>query len=389
MDTVEGSDRFGGFGDFAGRVWLNTAHQGALPVAAAEEARDAVAWKLAPYQLTADRFNDVPRRLRAVLAKLVNAPREEIVLANSASYGIHLVANSHPWQAGDEIIVVAGDFPSDILPWLLLERRHGVRVVRIRPREHVPSPDELEAAMTPRTRLFCTTWVHSFSGYAIDLDTLGAICRSRDVTFVVNASQALGARPIDLSQAPVDALACAGFEWLCGPYGTGFCWIGPKLQHRLQPMKAYWLSMMTAEDLGREIVDAELREGLGLRAFDVFGTANFFNFKPWAAAVEHVLRAGVENIQAHDQSLVDRFVDGLERDAWELLSPCEAGPRRSTLVFFSHRRRTLNPAIRAALRSAGIDVALRGGLLRASPHLYNAAADIDRALNVLHGQCSS
>jgi cysteine desulfurase/selenocysteine lyase len=375
-----------GFGDFGGRVWLNAAHQGALPLVAAQEAHEAVAWKLSPHELSGERFDGVPRRLRAALGNFVNAPQDEIVLANSASYGLHLIANAYPWRTGDEIVVMAGDFPSDILPWLMIERRCGVRVVRIRPRNHVVAPEELEAAITPRTRLFCTTWVHSFSGFAIDVDALGAICRSRGVAFVLNVSQALGVRTIDVTRAPVDALTCAGWKWLCGPYATGFCWIGAGLHERLQPVKAYWLAMQTAEDLGKEIADAELRADLGPRAFDVFAPANFFNFKPWAAAVEYVLRAGIERIRAHDDALVDQFIAGLDPGRFELLSPRKAGPRRSTLVFFSHRDRERNPAVHRVLAEAGIDIALRGRLLRLAPHLYNSATDIERTLAVLaHG----
>src|SRR5215471_13012208 len=101
-ESTKGQPGFSGFGDFAGRVWLNTAHQGPLPLAAAEEAREAVAWKLAPYQLTSARFEGVPRRLREALGKLVNVPAEEIVLGNSASYGLNVIANGYPWQRDDE-----------------------------------------------------------------------------------------------------------------------------------------------------------------------------------------------------------------------------------------------------------------------------------------------
>lgn len=281
---MSGAAALDGFGDFAGRTWLNTAHQGALPLSAAQEAQEAVTWKLAPHELTGARFDGVPRRLRTALGAIINAPPDDIVLGNSASYGLHLIANAYPWHAGDEVIVMSGDFPSDILPWLMAERRFGARVVRIRPRDHVIAPKELEAAITPRTKLFCTTWVHSFSGYAISLEALGEICRTRGITFVLNVSQALGARRIDIEQAPVDALACAGWKWLCGPYSTGFCWIAPNLRDRLQRVKAYWLATQTAADLGNEIRDPEIRDALRARDFDVFGTANFFNFKPWAAA---------------------------------------------------------------------------------------------------------
>jgi selenocysteine lyase/cysteine desulfurase len=373
-----------GFSDFAGRVWLNAAHQGALPLKAAAEANEAVAWKTMPFELTQERFDGVPRRLRHALGRLVNVPAEDIVLANSASYGLHLIAQAFPWREGDEVLVMEGDFPSDILPWLLLEQRLGVKVVRIRPRGRVVEEDELRRAITARTRLFCTTWVHSFSGYAIDLDGLGMACRERGVAFVVNVSQALGARPLDLARAPVDAVAGVGFKWLCGPYGTGFCWISPELRDKLNPTKAYWLSMQTAEDLGKEVVAAELRTGLGARAYDIFGTANFFNAKPFAAAVEHLLDLGLERVRDHDQQLVTTFLAALDRTRFDITSPIEAGGRRSTLVFFSHRDRDRNRAIHAALARAGIYVAYRSGSMRLAPHLYNGTQDIERAVTALN-----
>jgi selenocysteine lyase/cysteine desulfurase len=373
-----------GFGDFGGRTWLNTAHQGPLPLAAAEGAREAIGWKLAPHELNASRFDGIPRRLRSALGKLVNVPPDEIVLANSASYGLHVIANGYPWQAGDEVVVMAGDFPSDLLPWLMIEQQRGVRVLRIQPREHVVAPHELEAAITPHTRIFCTTWVHSFSGFAIDLEALGAICRARGVVFMLNASQALGARPIDLSRAPVDAITCAGWKWLCGPYATGFCWFAPRLLQRLRRVKAYWLSLQTAEDLGNEILDPVVPDDLDPRSFDIFAPANFFNFKPWTAAVEFLLEKGVERIRDHDDALVDQFVAGLDSDRFDVLSPRQKGPRRSTLVFFSHRDRERNRSVHAALARAGIDIALRGGLLRLSPHLHNSSSDITRALTILN-----
>lgn len=384
MTQSIGSSALPGFGDFAGQVWLNTAHQGALPLAAADAAREAVAWKTMPFELTQARFDDVPRQLRVAIGGLINVPAEDVILANSASYGLNLVAAAYPWREGDEVLVMEGDFPSDILPWLLLERRCGIKVVRIRPRGRVVEPDELNSAMTPRTRLFCMTWVHSFSGFAIDLDALGAICRQHGIGFVVNGSQALGARPLDLSAAPVDVFVSVGFKWLCGPYGTGFAWMRPEFRAQLRPTKAYWLAMQTAEDLGKEVVEAELKMDLGARAYDVFGTANFFNFVPLASAIGHLAALGIERIRDHDQALVSRFVEGIDRARYTVTSPNAPGPQRSTLVFFSHRDRTRNRAIFDALAHGGVHVAFRGGSMRLAPHLYNRLTDIDRALAALH-----
>ena len=381
------TDFASGFGDFEGRAWLNTAHQGALPLRAADEAREAIEWKLAPRNLTPERFRGLPDRLRTVIGRLLHAPPEEIILANSASYGLHLIAQAFPWEAGDEVLVMAGDFPADILPWLALEQRQDVTVRRVRPAHRVIEPEDLVAALGPRTRLLCTTWVHSFSGYTIDLAGLGKICREHGIVFLLNVSQGLGASPLDTRTAPIDGLVSAGHKWLCGPYGTGICWLRPDLRERLRQVKAYWLTMQTQEELGDKVVDVTLKEGLGARAFDVFGTANFFNFKPAAAAVEHLLEIGIERIRTHDQALVSRLIAGLP-EPYELLSPAD-GPRRSTLVFISHRDPDRNRDVHAALGAARVDIAFRNGALRVAPHLYNTAADIDRALSVLDSFPSS
>ena len=89
------------FGPFDGKVWLNCAHQGALPRVAVAEVNEAVTWKQRPFELTPERFRETPARLRRALGALIGAPAEEIILGNSASYGLHLIANGFPWREGD------------------------------------------------------------------------------------------------------------------------------------------------------------------------------------------------------------------------------------------------------------------------------------------------
>jgi selenocysteine lyase/cysteine desulfurase len=370
------------FASFDGHVWLNCAHQGPLPSSAARAAQEAVSWKQHPYELTQERFRGVPARLRQTLARLIGASPDDIVLGNSGSYGLHLVANGMAWREGDEVLVMDTDFPSDILPWLRLEA-YGVVVRRARPRGFVFEPDELAALMGSKTRLLCLTWVHSFSGWAIDLEAIGRLCRERGVAFVVNASQAIGARPVDVGAAPVDALVSVGFKWLCGPYGTGFCWLHPAFREQLEPQKAYWLSMLTADDLKGD-VEVRLKAGVGIRAFDIFGTANFFNYVPWNASVEYLLERGVQAIADHDQRLVSRFLDRLDRAKYSVSSPLDL-PRRSTLVVFAHVDATRTQAAYDALLRANIHGAMRTGRIRVAPHLYNSTDDIDAAITVLNG----
>lgn len=364
-------------------VWLNTAHQGRLPNRSADAARQAIIWKQDPIKLTSERFEGVPSRLRQAISHLLNAPPEEIVLANSASYGLHLIANAFPWAEGDEVVVMKTDFPSDILPWLNLEKRCGVRVREVIPQGKVVSPDELREAITPKTKVFCTTWVHSFSGFAIDLDALGDICRSAGVFFVVNGSQAIGARPMDVSNHPIDALTTVGFKWLCGPYGTGFCWLSPTLQDRLERPKAYWLSELAADDLAGDL--GNLKVGPIQRAsdLDIFGTANFFNFTAFADAIELLLEIGVGRIEAHNQALIEATLDSAQGAGLRAISPVNASPTRSSLALFASEDEKSMALLMSRLADAKVHVAMRAGAMRISPHFYNSLTDIEEASSVI------
>ena len=371
------SDEFDGL---AGRAWLNCAHQGPLPRRAVEAAEASIERKRSPWLMEPEQWAQVPRRLRAAIAPLIGARAEDVVLANSASYGLELLARTLPLEAGDEVLLVDGDFPATIYPWLPLRER-GI-AVRLLPADKPLTAELLEAELSPRTRVFCTSWVFSFSGVAVDVAALGEVCAARGTRFVVNATQAVGARRLALGTLPIDALVCSGFKWLCGPYGTGFLWLSPALREELTYRPAYWLTHQQALAGGIERTPSYELADVGAAAYDIPDTANFIHFEAWAASLELLAKLGIGAIEAHDQELVQRLVEGIAESPLDLLSPRE-GSERSTLVFASHPDGDRNTELFGALRDSGVDVAMRAGALRFSPHLYNGSEDVDRALAVL------
>src|SRR4051794_37108744 len=299
------------FGPFAGRVWLNAAHQGPLPRAAVHAAGEAVRWKISPHLIDDDAFVRIPQRLRDALGRLIGAPAEDVVLGNSASYGLQLLANGLPWRPGDEILVLADEFPATVFPWFTAAR-YGARVRELELDGPLLSAERLAAEFGTRTRVVALNWVRSLTGHVQDLESLGEVCASAGVHLVVDATQGLGALPFDLPEVKLAALASSGFKWLCGPYATGFCWIRPDVRDSMLPVQSYWLALPDGQalDLNTE-GEIKPRAGLGARAFDVFGTANFANFMPWLAAVEYLLQAGIERVAAHDAELVAMLMSGL------------------------------------------------------------------------------
>lgn len=372
------------FGDFDGRIWLNAAHQGPLPRLAAEAGGEALAAKLAPHRISDEAFVDVPRRLRKLLGRLIGAPAEGIILGNSASWGLQVLANGLPWQQGDEVLVLADEFPATVFPWLVTER-HGVTVRQLELGEPVLQPERLQQHLSLRTRVVAVNWVRSLTGHVVDVAGLHEVCERSGVHLVLNVTQGLGALPFDVGRLPVAAISCSGFKWLCGPYATGFAWIRPDVLHTMQPVQAYWLALPDGAglDLNRE-GEHRLRGDLGARAYDVFGTANFLNFIPWAVALQYLLAQGIEAIASHDQALVEQLIGLLEDSDYRFISPTDAN-QRAAIVVISAADPGDNEAVCQRLTDAGIDAALRAGNIRLSPHLYNTFDQIQHAAAILAG----
>lgn len=363
--------------DFAipeGVVWLDTAHQGAMPRRAAEAAERALAWKLDPSGLPESEFFEAPERLRSLLARLIGVSPEDVVIGNSASHGLMLLADGLDLGAGDEILLVRDDFPATVLPWLPL-RRKGV-VVRHLPRRADVTPTTVDEAMTPRTRVLCVTWVDSFSGHVLDLPALGRICQAHGVLLIVNATQGLGARTLGPARVGAHAVTCSGYKWLCGPYGTGFCWIREDLRSRLRPWRRYWLPEARARGLDG-LADLSRRPPHAtVRRFDVCCPASFNNVLPWIEALEYLSEVGPARIAAHNRLLVDALRRIASEAGHEPLSG--AGLESPPFLVFSPGDGRAADRWVERLAGAGIHVSLREGRVRVSPHIHNDMEDVER-----------
>ena len=365
------------FGPFEGRAWFNCAHQGPLPKVAVSAAHLALRQKITPHLIDDQAFTDAPNALKGSLASLVHASADDIILGNSASYGLHVLRNGVSWNAGDEILLVQGDFPATIYPWLAL-KDSGVRVRILTPRGSSLTVDELRSEITHSSRLLCVSWVNSFNGSVLDLSAIGQFCREHRIIFVVNGSQGVGAMRVSVEREPIDALVSCGYKWLCGPYGTGFCWIHPKLRNQLRPNQTYWLPQVWQQ---HEFTDYTMKKETTASVFDVFCTANFMNFMPWTASVGYLLGIGMAIVEKHNRALVQKLSDELNRDTFRMISPESLA---SSILVITHREPERNVEIHAALAFAGIDAGLRNGNLRFSLHLYNTLEEVGRAIEVLN-----
>ena len=368
------------FNNFNGRVWLNCAHQGPLPKPAVEAALHALELKKTPHKINCNEFFQVPERLKKSLANLISSKADEIALGNSATYGIQILIQGIPWKSGDEVLVVEGDFPASIVPWQILKKK-GVKINFINPQGPFLTPEDVNKSITKKTRLLCATWVSSYTGWILNPGEIGQITSEKGIICIINVSQGLGSLPMDVTQLQVDAITSCGAKWLLGPYGTGFAWLSPALLDQLEEYQAYWLAMQDPTTPTPEL-DYNIKKLSGAHSYDVFATANFFNFLTWQASLEYLLSKDLKVISMYNQQLVSQLVHGLETMGFRIISPLTE-KNRSALVVFSHPEDQKNKQMYNYLYQNGFDLSFRAGLLRASPHLYNTESQIDGLLNLL------
>jgi selenocysteine lyase/cysteine desulfurase len=335
-------------------------------------ARRSAPWTISP----ADWFDEV-ERMRALLARVCGADADGVAVVPATSYGLAVAARNVKARAGDRVALLAGDFPSNVHTWHAWARRGGAEVLTVERHEGRSWTEALLDALDEPVRVVSVPAVHWTDGAAVDLERVGARARELDAALVVDATQALGAMPLDLSAVRPDYLVAAGYKWLLGPLGVSYLYVAP--DHRDgQPLEENWANRAGAEDF-EETGRGTAGYRVGARRFDVGQRSNFVLVPMATAALEQLLDWGVEGIATALEPITGR----IEREARARgLGPLRAGLRGP------HMLGIRLPAGRASaaagrLAAESVYVEALGSVLRVSPHLHVTDHDVERLLEAL------
>lgn len=314
--------------------------------------------------------------VRQLAAKLINAPAvEDVCFVPNTTVGIGLVAEGYPWQAGENVVLAAEEYPSNQYPWLNLAHR-GVEVRRVPSRGSRVEIADLAAAMDANTRVLAVSAVQFASGFRADLDALGELCRSRGVFFFVDAIQALGAFPIDVQKTPIDALAADGHKWMLAPEGAGIAFVRREWVDRLHPIGVGAHSVVKPFEYST--IDFTLKPHAGRWEG---GALNVPGLWALGASLELLLGLGIENVSARVLELTDYLCDRAANVGCAVFSS-RAGNDRSGIVSLT-KLGTESKELMKRCRAAGVIVNCRADRLRVAPHAYNTEAEVDRLIAVL------
>ncbi|MFE5482853.1 aminotransferase class V-fold PLP-dependent enzyme [Streptomyces sp. NPDC056527] len=298
---------------------------------------------------------EIVAEARAAFARLMSVHPDRVAVGSSVSVHIGMIAQSMP--AGAEILFPEGDFSSVITPFTV----RGDLKTRFVPLER------LAESIGPETYLVAFSAVQSADGRTADFAAVRAAAAAHGTRTLVDATQSAGWLPLRAGEW--DYTVAGGYKFLLCPRGASFLTVTEEAQDTLVPIHAGWV---TGEELWVNSYGPVRELARSARRFDE--PPAFLSYHGAARSLALLEEIGIERIEAHNKALAARFRAGLVElghapvpDVSGVVGVPGLGDRQ------------------AALREAGVLMSARTGFLRASFHLYNGAADVDRALEVLAG----
>jgi len=352
-------------------AYFNCASIGPMLHAARAAATAALARRARPWTISQrDWFTD-PERRRGLFAQLIGADADGVALVPAASYGLAVAAANLPSRPGQQVLLIADDFPSSVYTWQRHCARSGARIRTVARAAGQDWTAAVLAGLDDATAIVAVPNVHWTDGALLDLAQIGTAARRAGARLVVDASQSIGALPLDLAAVRPDFLVTVGYKWLLGPFGCSYLYVAPEHREGV-PLEENWILRQDSEDFSR-LVDYRAGYQAGARRYDM-GQRSAFETTPAAiAALEQILDWGVPRIAA----TLAATTAAIERELGGLGLAVTSRPRGPHLLGLAvppeARRRAA-----ASLADEGIHLSLRGNAVRIAPHLHTTAEDIGR-----------
>ncbi|MTI29481.1 aminotransferase class V-fold PLP-dependent enzyme, partial [Xanthovirga aplysinae] len=281
--------------------YLNTAFMSPQLKDVEEAGMKAISSKNLPYLIREEDFFEPVTKLKKQFADLIQAKDyRNIALIPSVSYGIANVAKNIKLKTGDEIIVLEGQFPSNVYPWMRLAKNHQAKLKIIKADSQAKERgiswnQAILEGINEKTALVALGHVHWADGTLFNLKEIREKTRQNGALLVIDGTQSVGALPFSVKEYQPDALICSGYKWLLGPYSIGLAYYGD-LFNEGTPIEDSWLNRAGSEDFST-LVNYTDKYRVKAGRYSVGENANFILVPMLSKALEQIKEWGPENIQ--------------------------------------------------------------------------------------------
>jgi selenocysteine lyase/cysteine desulfurase len=365
-------------------TYLNSAYMGPLAIPVQQAGEQALKWRAFPVTVTPTDFFSHADKVRSLCAKLVNADPQSVALIPNAAAGINIAAHNIQLKAGQNIVLLGEQFPSNVYPWFNF-RDQGIEVKFAQPPALPPGPGRcalwnqtLLDCINANTAVVSVEQAHWTDGTLFDLVQLRQACDKVGALLIIDATQTVGAHPFDCALIKPDLLVVHSYKSMLSNYGLGFAVVGSRLING-KPQEESWLMRKGAEDFSK-LIDYQDDYAAGARRFDTSLRANPVLISMLKTSCELLLQWQAQRIREYLLRIETPVVSKLRAAGFTI---ADDNDRAANIFGIGLRKGMTTDAVRTHLAAHKIIVSVRGSSLRVSPHVYNTEADLQRLADAL------
>jgi selenocysteine lyase/cysteine desulfurase len=361
--------------------YLNCGYKSPLLKSAEEASIKALVRERNPVDIAVDDFFSEVSEVRTYFGDLVNCDASNVALIPSSSYGFNSVLSNLKAKKNGNAITIKEEFPSGYFALKRWCDTHQNELIIVEPDEGLTLIGEnwnnkLIDAIDENTSIVLISSVHWMNGTKFDLERIGDKCAEVGAKFIVDGTQSVGALSMDVKSFKIDALICAGYKWLFGPYSMGLAYISEQFENGV-PLEESWMNRTNAKNFsGLTEYDSAYQPGAG--KYNVGETSNFVLMPIMKEGLKQVSFWTAAEIQTYTKNLIQPLIAYLRDLSVEF---------ESDKYFSSHLFALKLPAevdvntLKKNLEKNQVYISVRGQYLRVSVNIFNDEKDISQLIN--------
>ncbi len=359
--------------------YLNCAYKSPLLKKGELLAINAIKKERNPSYLKPNNYFEISEEIRTEFSKIIKSHKNEVAIMPSSSYGFANVFNNIRTY-GNKAIVVENEFPSgyfSVKKWCS-ENNIQLEVIE---RKKLSAEDwnkKIIESIDSSTSVVLISSIHWTNGTKFDLKEIGEKCKINNTYFIVDGTQSVGAMSIDVKDFKIDALICAGYKWLFGPYSMALGYFSEKFYNGT-PIEESWMNRTNAQDFSNLTeYDSKYKPMAG--RYNVGETTNFI--------LSPIMLNGLKQINSWGINNIDSYCKNLSKIVISELSPLGVVFENENF-FTSHLFSLGLPnhlnllSFKKILEEKKIRVSVRGTNLRVSINVFNDENDINKLVETV------
>lgn len=365
-------------------VYLNIASQSPSFKKIEEAGIDAVKQKSQPQKIITDDYFEPVKEVKKLFSKIIDVDNfNRIANIPSVSYGMATVANNIVLKKDDEIVIIEEQFPSNYYVWEKLARKYDAKIIVVKQPKNIKNQGKvwntnILDAISDKTALVAIGNIHWANGTLFDLKSVRKKTKKHNSLLIIDGSQSVGALPFSVKEIQPDALICAGYKWLFGPYGGGYGYFGAYFDIG-NPLEENWSNRLNSENM-TGLTNYEATYKPLANRYSVGEHASFIHVKMQIEALKQIIEWTPKAVQKYCKEITLEAVLKLKEIGCDVLNADE----RAHHLFGVKLPEKLNvETLKLKLKEENIFISFRGEYIRLSCHLYNTKEDFEKLVNCI------